>query len=222
MAGSRRHARRARDHHLRHRAGWLPPRSDIAIAIAATQFESADEYRVGGHLFDTAEAIDEFGRLCGEFPITSSEDPASEDDPAGMALAVRQLGAVAVGDDFLVTDSSRLARAAVDGQIGAALIKVNQAGTFTPASDTAKAARAGGTAMIVSARSGETEDVSVSHLATVWCADAVKVGSITRGERTRSGTSCPASMRNSAGFHSHRPPVRELRQSTAQPFDPAT
>ncbi|TAM70751.1 MAG: phosphopyruvate hydratase [Microbacteriaceae bacterium] len=166
-------------------AGYRPG-ADIAIAldIAATQFASADGYRVGGHLFDTAEWIDELGRLCDEFPITSIEDPASEDDPAGMALAVQRLGAVVVGDDFLVTDSSRVARAAADGQIGAALIKVNQAGTVTRAADAVTAARAAGIAVIVSARSGETEDVSVSHLATGWCADVVKVGSITRGERT--------------------------------------
>jgi enolase len=66
----------------------------------------------------------------------------------------------------------------------AALIKVNQAGTVSAAERAVDAARAAGWAVVVSARSGETEDVSVAHLAVGWCADLVKVGSITRGERT--------------------------------------
>lgn len=166
-------------------AGFAPG-ADVAIAldIAATQFATAAGYRVGEQLYDTAEWIEELGRLCDEFPIASIEDPAGEDDSLGMALAVSRLGPVVVGDDYLVTDPARVTRAAADGQVGAALIKVNQAGTVTRAAKAVAAARAAGIAVIVSARSGETEDVSVAHLATGWHADVVKVGSITRGERT--------------------------------------
>lgn len=164
----------------------LKPGVDMAIAldIAATQFHVDGAYRVGGENYDTEQWIAELAALCAEFPVATIEDPAGEDDAQGMARAVSAFDAVVVGDDFLVTDAQRVAAAADAAQIGAALIKVNQAGTVTRAADAVQAARAAGAAVIVSARSGETEDVSVAHLATGWHADIVKVGSITRGERT--------------------------------------
>ncbi|OYN99998.1 phosphopyruvate hydratase [Enemella evansiae] len=164
----------------------LRPGDDVAIAldIAATQFLAGGRYRVAGVEHSTADWIGELARLSREFPIATIEDPAGEDDADGMALAVERLGAVVVGDDFLVTDAARVRAAADAHQVGAALIKVNQAGTVSRAAAAVAAARDAGIAVIVSARSGETEDVSVAHLATGWQADVVKVGSITRGERT--------------------------------------
>ncbi|UNK70442.1 phosphopyruvate hydratase [Microbacterium sp. H1-D42] len=164
----------------------LRPGVDMAIAldIAATQFHADGVYRVGGIEYDTQGWIAELAALCAEFPVATIEDPAGEDDADGMALAVKSFGAVVVGDDFLVTDAARIEAAAAAGQIGAALIKVNQAGTVSRAAAAVQAARAAGAAVIVSARSGETEDMSVAHLASGWNADIVKVGSITRGERT--------------------------------------
>ena len=164
----------------------LRPGVDMAIAldIAATQFHADGFYRVGGVEYDTEGWIAELAALCAEFPVATIEDPAGEDDARGMALAVEKFGAVVVGDDFLVTDAARVTAAANARQIDAALIKVNQAGTVSRALAAVEAARSAGSAVIVSARSGETEDVSVAHLATGWRADIVKVGSITRGERT--------------------------------------
>src|SRR5690606_2176804 len=120
------------------------------------------------------------------YPIVSVEDPVAEDDPAGMAAFTAATGdrIQVVGDDFLVTDADRVARAAEDRSANTVLIKPNQAGTITRARAALDAAHARGLQTIVSARSGETEDVSVAHLAVGWGANGVKVGSITRGERT--------------------------------------
>ena len=169
------------------RAG-LVPGVDMAISldIAASQFVTAGGYTVGGRTYETDDWIAELERLCRTYPISTIKDPAGEDDTAGMQRAVTTLGdtATVVGDDYLVTDADRIEAAAHDEAVQAALIKVNQVGTVTGAARAVRAARANGLSVIVSARSGETEDVSVAHLATGWGADIVKVGSITRGERT--------------------------------------
>ena len=139
-----------------------------------------------GIAIPTSQWIEQLVRICRDYPVITLEDPAGEDDTAGMRLAVAGTGpsTLVVGDDYLVTDAERIARAAEDGAVDAALIKVNQIGTVTAAANAVRSAREHGLAVIVSARSGETEDVSVAHLATGWSADFVKVGSITRGERT--------------------------------------
>ena len=125
-------------------------------------------------------------RICETYPVVTLEDPADEDDTAGMQRAVAGVGAstFVVGDDYLVTSADRIRRAAAERAVDAVLIKVNQVGTVTGAADAIRAARENGLGVIVSARSGESEDTSVAHLATGWGADIVKVGSITRGERT--------------------------------------
>ena len=89
-----------------------------------------------------------------------------------------------VGDDLVVTNAARIGAAAREGLIDAALIKPNQAGTVTDARAALEACKDADIMPIVSARSGETEDVSIVHLAVGWQAPMIKVGSITRGERT--------------------------------------
>jgi enolase len=88
-----------------------------------------------------------------------------------------------VGDDYLVTNADRVRAAARVGACNCALIKPNQAGTVTETLAALEAARAAGYATIVSARSGETEDVAIVHLATGWDAGQLKVGSFARSER---------------------------------------
>ena len=90
---------------------------------------------------------------------------------------------IAVGDDFLVTNAQRVTQAARRGTCNAVLVQVNQAGTVTEAQAALEAARAVGWSAIVSARSGETEDVAIVHLAVGWAAGQLKVGSFTRSER---------------------------------------
>jgi enolase len=88
-----------------------------------------------------------------------------------------------VADDFICTNASRITGAAATGACNTALIKPNQAGTVSETRAALDAARAAGWQSIVSARSGETEDVSVVHLAVGWGAKQLKVGSFARSER---------------------------------------
>jgi enolase len=88
-----------------------------------------------------------------------------------------------IGDDFLVTSAARVRDAAADGACNAVLIKPNQAGTVTETQAALAAGRKAGWGTIVSARSGETEDVTIVHLAVGWDAGQLKVGSFSRSER---------------------------------------
>jgi enolase len=109
----------------------------------------------------------------------------AEDDVEGMIAFTRAAKerAIVIGDDFLVTNAARISASAAKGACTAALIKPNQAGTVTETKAAFDAARNAGWATIVSARSGESEDVSIAHLAAGWGADVLKVGSFTRSER---------------------------------------
>ena len=88
-----------------------------------------------------------------------------------------------IGDDFLVSQASRVREAAVRGAANAVLLKPNQRGTLTETFEAWKAAQKVGFAGIVSARSGETEDTTIVHLAVGWGVGQLKVGSFARGER---------------------------------------
>ena len=88
-----------------------------------------------------------------------------------------------IGDDYLVTSAERVAAAAACGACNAVLLKPNQAGTVTETRAALEAARAAGSRTVVSARSGETEDLTIVHLAVGWNAGQLKVGSFARSER---------------------------------------
>ena len=170
------------------RAG-LGPGSDVAISldVAASEFGRDGRYRLGleGRELDSGGMIDLLAGWLARYPIVSVEDPLAEDDAAGIAEFTRRFGGRVqiVGDDFLVTNAERVVQAARRGACNAALIKVNQAGTVTETKAALDAARAVGWGAIVSARSGETEDVAIVHLATGWAAGQLKVGSFARSER---------------------------------------
>jgi enolase len=180
----------ALDHLVRaiERAG-LRPGADVAISldVAASEFGQNGRYRLGleGRELDTGGMIELLAGWIERYPIVSVEDPLAEDDDAGLVEFTRRFGrrVQVVGDDYLVTDAERVTRAARVGACNAALIKVNQAGTVTEAHAALEAARAMGWGAIVSARSGETEDVAIVHLATGWAAGQLKVGSFARSER---------------------------------------
>jgi enolase len=171
------------------RAGYRPG-EDLAISldIAASEFGRGGRYRLALEKrdLDTAQMIDLLLGWLARYPIVSLEDPLAEDDAGGMrALTERTGGRVQiVGDDFLVTSAQLIGQAAAAGACNAALIKPNQAGTVTETFEALAAARRAGWSAIVSARSGETEDVSIAHLAVGWDAGQIKVGSFARGERT--------------------------------------
>lgn len=171
-------------------AARLVPGEDVHVAldIAASEFGRGGRYKLGleGRELDRDGLSELLLSWVERYPILSVEDPFAEDDDEGFrrfTQAVRDRVQV-VGDDLLVTDARRVARAANAGLVTCALIKPNQAGTVTEALAALEASKRSGLSTIVSARSGETEDVSVAHLAVGWDAGQVKVGSIARGERT--------------------------------------
>ncbi len=170
------------------RAGYRPG-TDIGIAldVAATQFRTAGGYRLATDdaLFETTAWVEKLAGWCQRYPIISVEDPVAEDDDAGMAAFTAAVGGrvKVVGDDYLVTSADRVRRAVDLDACNTALIKPNQAGTLTETRAAFDAARDAGWQTIISARSGETEDVTIVHLAVGWRADQLKVGSFARSER---------------------------------------
>ncbi|MSP52151.1 MAG: phosphopyruvate hydratase [Alphaproteobacteria bacterium] len=163
------------------------PGVDIAIAldIAATQFYRDGRYHFDRQILESDALGDLLLGWLDRYPIISIEDPLAEHDVAGFkrfTAAARDRVQI-VGDDFLVTNAERVGAAVGNGACNAVLIKPNQAGTLTEAKAAFDAARVAGWNTIVSARSGETEDVTIVHLAVGWGAPELKVGSFARSER---------------------------------------
>ncbi len=167
-------------------AGYEPG-ADVAIAldIAATQLWRGGRYHLA--LENRSLSSEQMhAMLLGwieRYPIVSIEDPFGEHDAPAMASFTRTAGEKIqiVGDDFFVTSANRVQEAA--GACNAVLLKPNQVGTLTETLACWRAAQAAGYRAIVSARSGETEDVSIVHLAVGWGVGQLKVGSFSRSER---------------------------------------
>jgi enolase len=155
--------------------------------MAASEFGAQGRYRLAleQRELDSDGLSAMLGRWIERYPIVSIEDPLAEDDAQGFARFTAAYGATLqiIGDDFLVTSAARVREAAASGACNAVLIKPNQAGTVTEAKAALDAGKAAGFGTIVSARSGETEDVTIAHLAVGWNAGQLKVGSFTRSER---------------------------------------
>jgi len=163
------------------------PGADVGIAldIAATQLWRGARYHLALEK-RTLSAEQLHAMLLSwieRYPIVSIEDPFAEHDAEAMASFTRTAGAriQIVGDDFFVTSADRVKNA--DGACNSVLLKPNQAGTLTETLACWRAAQAAGYGAIVSARSGETEDVSIVHLAVGWGVPQLKVGSFSRSER---------------------------------------
>jgi len=163
------------------------PGADIGIAldIAATQLWRDGRYHLALEK-KTLTASQLHTLLLGwmdRYPIVSIEDPFAEHDAEAMASFTRTAGGriQVVGDDFFVTNADRVKNAA--GACNAVLLKPNQVGTLTETLACWRAAQAAGYGAIVSARSGETEDVAIVHLAVGWGVPQLKVGSFARSER---------------------------------------
>lgn len=170
------------------KAGYVPG-EDVAISldIAATDFGRGGRYRLArdARELDSDELSAMLLGWLERYPIVSIEDPLAEDDAEAMArfTAAAGNGVEVVADDFICTDAARIESAAAMGACNTALIKPNQAGTLTETRAALEAARAAGWHAIVSARSGESEDVTIVHLAVGWGVDRLKVGSFSRSER---------------------------------------
>lgn len=169
---------------------------DVAISldVAASEFGRNGTYTLAldDRKLDTGAMIDMLGRWCEAYPIISIEDPVAEDDAEGFVAFTRAHGdrCQVIGDDFLVTNAARVRKAATDGATTAVLIKPNQAGTVTETRAALDAGKVAGFGTIVSARSGETEDVTIVPLAVGWDAGQLKVGSFSRSERMAKWNEC--------------------------------
>jgi len=157
----------------------------IALDIAATQLHRAGRYHLAleNRVLSAEQMHAMLLRWIERFPIVSIEDPFAEDDAAAMQAFTKAAGGriQVVGDDFFVTSADRVASA--NGACNAVLLKPNQVGTLTETFACWQAAKDAGYRAIVSARSGETEDVSIVHLAVGWGVGQLKVGSFSRSER---------------------------------------
>jgi enolase 1/2/3 len=159
----------------------------IAVDIAATQFERGGGYMLAaeGRRLSAEALVNELRSWCDDYPIVSLEDPLGEDDRAGWVAASERLADVQlVGDDLFVTSTERLAAGVAERIANAVLVKPNQVGTLSDAKRVVELARANGYAVVLSARSGETEDTWLADLAVGWQTGQLKVGSTTRSERT--------------------------------------
>jgi len=171
-------------------AAGFSPGKDIGIAldVAASSFfvDGAYVLALEGKRLDTAGMIDLLARWVDAYPIVSLEDPLAEDDDAGFTEITRRLGnrIQVIGDDYLTTSATRIAHAASIQACNAVLLKANQCGTISELIAASNAARTLGWNTIQSGRSGESEDVTLSHLAVGLGSNQIKVGSMTRSERT--------------------------------------
>ena len=165
----------------------LEPGRDVGIAldIAATQMYRGGAYHLAleNRALSAGQLHAMLMRWIERYPVVSIEDPFAEHDAEAMRAFTKEAGEhiQVVGDDFFVTDSKRVRRAA--GACNAVLLKPNQVGTVTETLACWDAAKAAGYRAIVSARSGETEDVAIVHLAVGWGVPQLKVGSFSRSER---------------------------------------
>ena len=163
----------------------LEPGVDAAIAldIAASQLWRGGRYQLA--LEDRSLTAEQMHamllRWIERYPIVSIEDPFAEHDAAAMRAFTQAAGIQVVGDDFFVTRADRVRNAA--GACNTVLLKPNQVGTLSETLACWDAARDAGYRAIVSARSGESEDVSIVHLAVGWGVAQLKVGSFARSER---------------------------------------
>jgi enolase len=156
----------------------------IAMDAAASEFYENGKYLIDSGARDSAELEEFWLKLIEQYPIISLEDPFDEEDFGSFTSLNQKTEAMVVGDDLLVTNPSRIKRAVEEGSCDTLLLKVNQIGTLTEAVEAANLARENGWKVIVSHRSGETEDPFIADLSVALGTYGIKSGAPARGERT--------------------------------------
>jgi len=157
-----------------------------ALDVAASHLynKNTKKYTVEGKQLPSKELIELFKDLISRYPVVSIEDPLDEDDFEGFARITEELGIQIVGDDLFVTNSERLRKGIEMAAANALLWKVNQIGTLSEALDSAALAVRNGYGVVVSERSGETEDSMIADFAVGLNAGQIKTGAPVRSERT--------------------------------------
>jgi len=171
-------------------AGYTPGRHVmLALDVAGNEWVHNGAYRLFKSTPNTrvtaAELVAQYERWASHYPLVSIEDGLGEDDWDGWKALTDRLGdrVQIVGDDLFVTNVERLRRGIARGVANAILIKVNQIGTLTETLAAIALAQRSGYGTIMSHRSGETEDVTIAHLAVATNAGQIKTGSLSRSER---------------------------------------
>lgn len=172
------------------RAGYTPG-AEIAIAldIAASEFYNKEtgkyQFKLENREFDTVGFCDYLVEMVDKYPIISIEDGMDENDWEGSQLLTKKLGdkIQLIGDDLFTTNISRIQTGVDQGIFNSVLIKMNQIGTISETLDAIDFTQKSGYWPVVSARSGETEDMTIAHLAIATNAGQLKVGSVARSER---------------------------------------
>ena len=172
-------------------AGYQPGEQiALALDVAASELWQKDGSGYvlageGGKKLTSAQMVDWYAGLCERYPIVSIEDGLDENDWAGWSLLTQKLGGEVqlVGDDLFVTNVTRLARGIRENVGNSILVKVNQIGTLTETLASVQMAQRAGWTAVISHRSGETEDVTISDLAVATNAGQIKTGSLCRTDR---------------------------------------
>jgi enolase len=169
------------------KAGYKPG-DDVSVAldVAATELYKDGKYTWEGQTKSSEQITDIYAQWAKDFPLVSVEDGLSEDDWDGWVHLTKTLGAnmQLVGDDLFVTNPKRLKDGIHRKAANAILIKVNQIGSLSETADAIKMAKDAKYHTVMSHRSGETEDVTISDLAVAFNCEQIKTGSLCRGERT--------------------------------------
>lgn len=159
----------------------------LALDVASTEFCKDGKYHLAGEnaVYDADGMISYYANLCEKYPITSIEDGMAEDDWDGWAALTAELGdkVQQVGDDLFVTNPKRLEQGIKDKSANAILIKVNQIGTLSETLKAVSMAQDAGFGVVMSHRSGETEDVTIADLAVATNCGQIKTGSLSRSDR---------------------------------------
>ena len=159
----------------------------IALDAAATELFCDGKYHLAGEerTLTSAEMVDMWAGLVGNYPIVSLEDPMDEEDWDGFAALTAHIGdkVQIVGDDLFVTNPVRLARGIEAASANAILVKVNQIGTLSETLQAVEMAQKAGFGVVISHRSGETEDSFIADLSVATNAGQIKTGSLSRSDR---------------------------------------
>jgi enolase len=168
------------------KAGFTPGQ-DIALAVdaAASEFYSDGSYNFDGKARSSADMTSVYAEWLDAYPIVSLEDPLQEEDWDGWQTLVASLGdrVQVVGDDLFVTNPVRLRRGIDARAANSLLVKLNQIGTVTETLDAVSMAQRAGFTCVISHRSGETDDSTISDLAVATNSGQIKTGAPARGER---------------------------------------
>lgn len=167
-------------------AGYTPGKDvNLAIDVAASELYENGKYNIDGKGFTTEELIEYYDELINKYPIISIEDPLDQNDWDGFADITKRLKdrVQIVGDDLFVTNKKYLEKGIRLGCCNAILIKVNQIGTITETLETIELAKENNCNIIISHRSGETEDTTIADLAVGLNVGQIKTGSLSRTDR---------------------------------------